>query len=73
MVVEYKTRQILGVHMVGPMSVDIITTATYAIANKMAVDNIKSIVHVIPTLSEAIKKVTHSVDGNLDDMACCVE
>lgn len=73
MVVDPKTMQILGVHMVGPLAEDIITTATYAIKNKMTIYDIRDTVHVFPTLSEVIKKVAQSFDQNLDDMACCVE
>lgn len=73
MVVDPKTKQVLGVHMVGPMSADIITTATYAIKNKMTIYDIRDTVHVFPTISEIIKKVAQSFDQNLDDMACCVE
>jgi len=73
MVVDPKTLQVIGVHMVGPMAADIITTATYAIKNKMTIFDIRDTVHVFPTLSEVIKKVAQSFEQNLDDMACCVE
>lgn len=73
MVVDPKTKVVLGVQVVGPMAADIITTATYAIKNKMTIYDIRDTVHVFPTLSEAIKKVAQSFDQNLDDMACCVE
>ncbi|RME52642.1 hypothetical protein D6783_04145, partial [Candidatus Woesearchaeota archaeon] len=64
---------VLGVHTVGPMAAEIITTATYAIKNKMTIYDIRDVVHVFPTLSEIIKKVAQSFDQNLDDLACCVE
>ncbi len=73
MVVDPKTKQVLGVHMVGPLAADIITTATYAIKNKMTIYDIKDTVHVFPTHSEVIKKVAQSFTQNLDNMACCVE
>ncbi|HDZ00979.1 MAG TPA: mercury(II) reductase [Nitrospirae bacterium] len=73
MVVDPKTLQVIGVHLVGPMAADIIITATYAIKNKMTIYDIRDTVHVFPTLSEVIKKVAQSFDQNLDDMACCVE
>lgn len=73
MVLNHKTNRIVGVHIVAPMAADIITTATYAIANKMTPDDIRDIVHVFPTMSEMIKKVAQSFTANLDDMACCVE
>lgn len=73
MVVDPKTKQVVGVHIIGPMAADIITTATYAIKNKMTIYDIRDTVHVFPTLSEVIKKVAQSFEQNLDDMACCVE
>ncbi len=73
MVLDPKTKVVIGVHIIGPMAADIITTATYAIKNKMTIYDIRDIVHVFPTLSEMIKKVAQSFDQNLDEMACCVE
>jgi mercuric reductase len=73
MVVDPKTKVVLGVHIISPMAADIITTATYAIMNKMTIYDIRNIVHVFPTMSEMIKKVAQSFDQNLDEMACCVE
>jgi len=73
MVLDHKTRQVIGVHIVAPMAADIITTATYAIKNKMTIDDIRDTVHVFPTMSEMIKKVAQSFTQSLDDMACCVE
>ncbi len=73
MVLDPKTKVVIGVHIVGPMAADIITTATYAIKNKMTIYDIRDAVHVFPTLSEMIKKVAQSFDQNLDEMACCVE
>jgi len=73
MVLDHKTKQVIGVHIVAPMAADIITTATYAIRNKMTIDDIRDTVHVFPTMSEMIKKVAQSFTQNLDDMACCVE
>ncbi len=73
MVIDPETKVVLGVHIVGHMAADIITTATYAVKNKMTIDDIRDVVHVFPTMSEVIKKVAQSFTANLDDMACCVE
>lgn len=73
MVIDPKTKVVLGVHIVAPMAADIITTAVYAIRNKMTIDDIRDTVHVFPTMSEMIKKAAQSFTQNLDDMACCVE
>jgi len=73
MVLDHKTNRVIGVHIVAPMAADIITTATYAIKNKMTPDDIRDTVHIFPTMSEMIKKVAQSFTQSLDDMACCVE
>jgi len=73
MVVDPKTKVILGVHIISPMAADIITTATCAIKSKMTIYDIRDTVHVFPTLSEMLKKAAQSFDQNLDEMACCVE
>ncbi len=73
MVLDPKTKVVIGVHIIGPMAADIITTATYAIKNKMTIYDIRDTIHVFPTLSEMIKKVAQSFDQNLNEMACCVE
>jgi len=69
MVLNHKTKQVVGVHIISPMAADIITTAVYAIKNKMTIDDIRDIVHVFPTMSEMIKKVAQSFNQNPDDVA----
>jgi len=73
MVLNHKTKEVVGVHIISPLAADIITTATYAIKNKMTIDEIRDTVHVFPTMSEMIKKVAQSFTLNLDDLSCCVE
>ncbi len=73
MVLEPETRRVIGVHIIGPLAADIITTATYAIENRMTIQDIRDTVHVFPTLSEMIKKSAQSFEQDLDEMACCVE
>ena len=73
MVIDPETKRVIGVHIIGPMAADIITTAVYAIENNMTIYDIRDTVHVFPTLSEMIKKAAQSFEQNLDEMACCVE
>jgi mercuric reductase len=73
MILSHKNKQVVGVEIISPMAADIITTAVYAIKNKMTIDDIRDTVHVFPTMSEMIKKVAQSFNQNLDDVACCVE
>ncbi len=55
MVIHPQTKEVVGVHIVGPRASEIITTATYAIKNKMTIYDIRDTVHVFPTLSEVLK------------------
>lgn len=73
MVINHKTKVIVGIHIISPLAADIITTATYIIKNKMTIYDVKDTVHIFPTLSEMIKKVAQSFEQDLDEMACCVE
>lgn len=73
MVVVPETRVIIGVHIIGPMAADIITSATYAVTNKMTLEDIRDTVHIFPTLSEMVKKAAQSFEQDLDKMPCCVE
>ena len=73
MVLDPETKRVIGVHIIGPMAADIITTAVYAIENNMTIYDIRDTVHVFPTLSEMIKKAAQSFEQDLDGMACCVE
>ncbi|MEX2193216.1 MAG: mercury(II) reductase [Nitrosarchaeum sp.] len=73
MVVDPKTQQILGVHILSDLAADIIHEATLAVKNKMTVDDIVDTVHVFPTMSESIKLVATSFKKNLKMLSCCVE
>lgn len=73
MVVHPDTKEVAGVHILGPHAAEIINTATYAIRNRMTIYDIRDTVHVFPTLNEAIKKVAQSFDEDIGKMACCVE
>ncbi len=73
MVVAPDTREILGVQMVGQRASDVITTATYAIKNRMTIYDIRDTVHIFPTISEALKKVAQSFDRDPKKMPCCIE
>ncbi|MGV8980971.1 dihydrolipoyl dehydrogenase [Clostridium sp.] len=54
---------ILGVHIMGPHASDLIHEGTMAINNKMKVDNITSMIHAHPTLSEAFEEAVLGLKG----------
>lgn len=73
MVVDPKTMQILGVHILSDLAADIIHEATLAVKYKLTVDDIIDTVHVFPTMSESIKLVATSFKKNVQKLSCCVE
>lgn len=73
MVVDPKTMQILGVHILSDLAADIIHEATLAVKYKLTVDDIIDTVHVFPTMSESVKLVATSFKKNVQKLSCCVE
>ncbi len=73
MVLDPRTRKIIGVHIVSSRASEIITSAAYAIRARMAPEDIIDTVHVFPTYSEMLKKAAHSFTQDLGTMACCVD
>lgn len=73
MVVDPKTQQILGVHILSDLAADLIHEAVLAIKNKMTIDDVIDTVHVFPTMSESIKLVATSFKKNVKKLSCCVE
>jgi len=54
---------ILGVHIMGPHASDLIHEGAMAIINNMKVDNIASMIHAHPTLSEAFEEAVLGLKG----------
>jgi dihydrolipoamide dehydrogenase len=54
---------ILGVHIMGPHASDLIHEGTMAINNNMKVENIASMIHAHPTLSEAFEEAVLGLKG----------
>ena len=54
---------ILGVHIMGPHASDLIHEGNLAINNNMKVENITSMIHAHPTLSEAFEEAVLGLNG----------
>jgi len=54
---------IIGVHIMGPHASDLIHEGNLAINNNMKVDNIASMIHAHPTLSEAFEEAVLGLKG----------
>ncbi|MBI2447655.1 MAG: mercury(II) reductase [Candidatus Omnitrophica bacterium] len=73
MVLDHKTKRILGVHIVSSIASEIIHEATLAVRSGLTIDDIIDTVHVFPTFSEAVKIVAQSFRHDAKRMSCCVE
>jgi dihydrolipoamide dehydrogenase len=60
---DAKTREVLGVHMIGPQATELISLATLAMENGIDVDGIKKTVFAHPTLSETFFEAALATDG----------
>ena len=60
---EPRYGQILGVHMVGPHTTDLITQVVQAMKNELTVDEIIATIHPHPTLSEVVQEAAMDTQG----------
>lgn len=72
MAIHPKTRQILGVHILGPNAGDIIAQAMILVKNKNTIDDVIQSLPVFPTLSEAIKIAALSFIKDISKLSCCI-
>ena len=73
MVIDSKTKRILGVEIVGENAADLIHEAVLAVKFKLTIDDIIDTVHMFPTLSEIMKLGALSFYHNVEDLSCCIE
>jgi mercuric reductase len=73
MVIDRHTHQIMGLHIVSPLAVEMIHEGTLAVKFGLTIDQIIDTVHVFPTLSESIKLVATSFYKDVSKLSCCVE
>ncbi|HEU4786426.1 MAG TPA: FAD-dependent oxidoreductase, partial [Gemmatimonadaceae bacterium] len=62
-VAEKKYDEILGVHMIGPRSTELVAEATVALRLECTVEELIRTIHPHPTMSEAIGEAAHAVHG----------
>jgi len=62
-VVEQKTNKLLGLHIAGAKASDLISEATLAIQKGLTVEELGSIIHPHPTVSESLMEVFHMASG----------
>ncbi len=63
MLADAETDRILGVHIIGPHASELVSEAVVAMAFSASSEDIASIIHAHPSLSEAMHEAALSVDG----------
>lgn len=71
MVIDAKTKEVLGVHVLAHNAAEIIHEAVMILRNRMTIDEVIDTLHVFPTMSEAIKLAALSFRGDVSKMPCC--
>ena len=72
-VAHHETDEIVGVHMIGPRTADIIPEATVAVKFGLTVDDIIDTIHPFPTFSEGFKLACQAFRRDVSTMSCCIE
>jgi dihydrolipoamide dehydrogenase len=62
-VFDRKYDEILGVHMIGPRSTELVAEATLAIRLECTVEELLRTIHAHPTMSEAVGEAAHAAHG----------
>ncbi len=56
---------IIGVHILGPHSSDLIAEGALAVRNKLKAEDIYRTIHAHPTLAETFAEAAHGIDGDI--------
>lgn len=73
MVLDWKTKRVLGVSMVGRDAGEVIHEAAMALRFKATVYDFIDMVHVYPTMAEALKIAALSFFKDVERLSCCAE
>ena len=63
-VAEKKYDELLGVHMIGPRSTELVAEATVALQLESTVEELIRTIHAHPTFAEAVGEAAHAVHGS---------
>ena len=62
-VADKKYDEVLGVHMIGPRSTELVAEATLALRLESTVEELIRTIHAHPTMAEAVGEAAHAVHG----------
>lgn len=72
-VINDKTQEIIGMHILAPEAADLMHEGVMIVRNRMTIDEVIDTLHIFPTLSEAIKITAQSFRRDVEKMSCCGE
>ena len=70
-VIDNKTKRILGVHILAPHAAELIHEGVLAVKFGLTIDDIIDTVHVFPTLSESLKLAAMAFYQDISKLSCC--
>lgn len=73
MVADADTDQVLGVSMVGPNAAEVIHEAAMGLRFGATIDDFVDMIHVYPTMAEALKIAAISRHKDPAKLSCCAE
>jgi mercuric reductase len=73
MVADRRTRKVLGLSMHGLHAAEVIHEAAMGLRFGATVDDFAAMLHVYPTMAEALKMVALSYEKDVSKMSCCAE
>ena len=65
-VADKKYDEVLGVHMIGPRSTELVAEATLALRLESTVEELIRTIHAHPTMAEAVGEAAHAVARRRD-------
>jgi len=72
MLINPKTKEITGVHILSPFASEIINQAIWLIKNKNTIDDLIDSMPVFPTLSDTLKICALSFYKDISKISCCI-
>lgn len=73
MVIEQKTQRVVGVQLVANRGADIIHEAALAVKYRLTIHDLIGMIHVYPTMSEAIRMAAQMFTKDVSKLSCCAE
>jgi mercuric reductase len=70
-VIDHKTKKILGVHILAPHAAELIHEGALAVKFGLTIDDLIDTVHVFPTLSESLKLAAMAFYQDISKLSCC--